>query len=92
MKHLQSKTVLEENMFGYALARKDDFMFFGGNKSRFEVLCIQFKNSQKKRHLKKNSSKMLKQKLRLPFSTGIVGLISYDDYSQQKTAENKSLF
>ena len=92
MRHLQSKKVTNESMFGYALAHaKDDFMFFGGNKSRFEVLCIQFTELPKEAALGKNSSN-LKQGLRLAFSTGIVGLVSYDDYSSQKSAETSRFF
>ena len=80
-------------MFGYALAHaKDDFMFFGGNKSRFEVHCIQFTELPKEAALEKKLKQTPSRGYDLPFSTGIVGLVSYDDYSSQKSAETSRFF
>ena len=93
MRHLQSKKVTNESMFGYALAHaKDDFMFFGGNKSRFEVLCIQFTELPKEAALEKKLKQTPSRGYDLPFSTGIVGLVSYDDYSSQKNLQKQVAF
>ena len=93
MKHLLSKTVLEENMFGFALPYADgDFMFFGGNESRFEVLCLQFKKIAAEDALEKQLNEDVERNYKLPFSTGIVGLISYDDYSQETDQKTSQFF
>ena len=93
MKHLVSKTVLEENMFGFALPYADgDFMFFGGNESRFEVLCLQFEKIEAEDALEKQLNQDVERSYELPFSTGIVALISYDDYSQETGQKTSQFF
>ena len=90
MSILKGKSKIECGIWHTALNfLENDFMLFAGNNSRFETLCLQFEKSEKQSVLTKSLSPHAKYDFDLPFSLGIVGLVSYDDYSPFSGVESQ---
>ena len=90
MSILKGKSKIECGIWHTALNfLENDFMLFAGNNSRFETLCLQFEKSEKQIVLTKSLSPHAKYDLSLPFSLGIVSLVSYDDYSPFSGVESQ---